>query len=326
MTRIFPVLVLAVLCIMIAAGVPAADRAPGPHGSEGVTTTNWTLSPAGIQVAVGDRPLGAALSPDGRYLAVSNDGQGIQSLVLVDTVARQVVQTIPYRAPKALYAGVAWAPDGRRLFASAGGNDLVRVYEMQAGRLTETGQIALAGRTYPAGLAVTPDGRTLLVVENLANRVQAVDLATGQVEASAQTGPLPYAVAVAPAGDKAYVSNWGDRTVTVLRVSGLEVLATVTVGLHPEALTVDPVRPRLYVANADDDSVSIVDTASDRVAATVSLAPYPGAPEGRIPDALAASPDGRETTTSRSSTSRRRLPRPRRGSPASSPPPGIPPP
>src|SRR5207237_9169958 len=59
------------------------------------------------------------------------------------------------------------------------------------------------------------------------------------------------------------------------------------------ALTVDPVRPRLYVANADDDSVSIVDTASDRVAATVSLAPYPGAPEGSIPDWLAASPDGR---------------------------------
>src|SRR5438309_1434390 len=131
--------------------------------------------------------------------------------------------------------------------ASAGGNDLVRVYELQAGRLAETGQIALAGRTYPAGLAVTPDGRTLLVVENLANRVQAVDLATGQVSASAQTGLLPYAVAMTPAGDKAYVSNWGDRTVTVLRVSGLEVLATVTVGLHPEALAADPVRPRLYV-------------------------------------------------------------------------------
>ncbi|HTD45985.1 MAG TPA: bifunctional YncE family protein/alkaline phosphatase family protein [bacterium] len=293
MTRTLSVFVLAVLCAMLAAGVPAGDRVPGPHGSEGVTTTNWTLSPAGIQVAVGDRPLGAALSPDGRYLAVSNDGQGIQSLALVDTAARQVVQTIPYRTPKALYAGVAWAPDGRRLFASAGGNDLVRVYEMQTGRLTETGQIALAGRTYPAGLAVTPDGRTLLVVENLANRVQAVDLATGQVEASAQTGPLPYAVAMTPAGDKAYVSNWGDRTVTVLRVRGLEALATVAVGLHPEALTVDPVRPRLYVANTDDDSVSIVDTTSDRVAATVSLAPYPGAPEGSIPDGVAASPDGR---------------------------------
>src|SRR5256885_1882697 len=136
--------------------VRARDRVPGPHGSEGVNTTNWTPSPAGIQGAVGDRPLGAALSPDGRYLAVSNNGQGIQSLVLVDTAARQVVQTIPYRSPKALYVGVAWTPDGRRLFASAGGNDLVRVYELLSGRLTETGQIALAGRTYPAGLAVTP--------------------------------------------------------------------------------------------------------------------------------------------------------------------------
>ncbi len=90
-----------------------------------------------------------------------------------------------------------------------------------------------------------------------------------------------------------YVSNWGARTLTVLRAQGLAPAATVAVGLHPGALAVDPTRRRLYVANTDDDSVSVLDTQTDRVVATLSLAPYPGAPEGSVPDGLAVSPDGR---------------------------------
>ena len=286
-----------IVAVVSAAGL-TADRIPGPHGTEGVTPNNWTLTPAGAQVPVGDRPLGAALSPDGHYLAVSNDGQGTQSLALLDVAGRAVIQTIPYRAPEALYVGVAWSPDGRRVYASAGGNNLLRTYEMRDGRLVEGPSIALASsdaRSYPAGLAITPDGRTLLVAENLGNQVRAVDLATGRPGAAAPAGTLPYAVAVTANGEKAYVSNWGDRTLTVLRVApsaGLAPLSTVTVGLHPGALAVDPVRPRLYVANTDDDSISVVDTVSDRVVGTISLAPYPGAPEGSIPDGLAVSPDG----------------------------------
>src|ERR1700730_17804159 len=108
-------LVGSVIILAVAGGL-GASRVPGPHGSEGVTPNNWTLTPAGPQLAIGDRPMGAALSPDGRDLAVSNDGQGAQSLVLVDTTARAFVQTIPYKAPEALYVGVAWTRDGRRLY------------------------------------------------------------------------------------------------------------------------------------------------------------------------------------------------------------------
>ncbi len=280
-------------CIGLGLG---GERVAGPDGPNGVTANNWTLTPAGVQVAVGDRPFGAALSPDGRYLAVSDDGDGVQSLALLDTSARLVVQSIPYHKPEALYVGVAWAPDGRRLYASAGGDNLVRTYDFEDGRLREGSPIPLgerAAQIYPAGLAVSADGQRLYVAENLANRVVAVDAATGKPVAVAGTGPLPYAVAVAARRGKIYVSDWGANTVTVLRADGLAPLGTVTVGLHPAALALDPSGGRLYVANTDGDSVSVVDTGTDRVVATVSLAPYPGAPEGSIPDGLAVSGDGR---------------------------------
>src|SRR5262249_31921600 len=92
-------------------------------------------------------PMGAALNPDGRYLAVSNDGTGTQSLVLVDTATRVVVQRIPYKSPQALHVGVAWMPDGRGLFASAGGNDKIRTYEFRGG--PPPGGAARGGRPHP---------------------------------------------------------------------------------------------------------------------------------------------------------------------------------
>ncbi|HYM70337.1 MAG TPA: bifunctional YncE family protein/alkaline phosphatase family protein [bacterium] len=289
--------VVAVTLVALCGGLGlGGERLAGPDGQTGITSNNWTLTPAGVQVAVGDRPLGAALSPDGRYLAVSNDGDGVQSLALLDTSARLVVQTIPYHQPEALYVGVGWTPDGRHLYASAGGNNLVRTYDLRDGRLTEGPPIMLGepkAHVYPAGLAVAPDGRTLLVAENLANRIVAVDLATGKPSATADAGALPYAVAVSPRVGKVYVSNWGASTVTVLRAGGLAPVGTVTVGLHPGALALDAAGSRLYVANTESDSVSVVDTQTDQVIATLSLAPYRGAPEGSIPDGLAVSADGR---------------------------------
>src|SRR5262249_31921601 len=60
---------------------------------------------------------------------------------------------------------------------------------------------------YPLGLTVTPDGRTLLVVQNRRRTVAAIDLATGRRKAEAATGSLPFAVVVSASGEKAYVSN-----------------------------------------------------------------------------------------------------------------------
>src|SRR5256885_2527016 len=91
---------------------------PQPDGT-GVTPNHWMLTPAGLQVEVGDRPLGMAATPDGRHLLISNNGQGVQSLVLFDTATNKVVQAIPYPSPEALFLGLAVSPDGKRVWASA---------------------------------------------------------------------------------------------------------------------------------------------------------------------------------------------------------------
>ncbi|MBV9059517.1 MAG: bifunctional YncE family protein/alkaline phosphatase family protein [Pseudonocardiales bacterium] len=273
---------------------------PGPDGT-GVTPIGFTVTPAGQQTNLGDLPLGAVSSPDGRWLVVSNDGQGTQSLQVVDTTTSKVTQTLPYPAPQALFVGLAFAPDGKTLYASGGGNNLIRRYTVTNGRLTEGTPIPLpttnpAGATInplPAGIAVTPDGQRLLVADQQADAMSVIDLATNAVHTTT-AGPHPYAVVASADGRSAYVTDQGANTVSVLDLTGPEpaVHQTITVGTHPNKAVASTDGHTLYVANGDSDEISVIDTATATVTRTISLAPYPGAQVGSNPDAVALSGDG----------------------------------
>src|SRR5712691_11015849 len=247
---------------------------PQPDGT-GVTPNHWMLTPVGLQVEVGDRPLGIAATPDGRYLLISNSGQGIQSLVLFDTATQKVVQGLPYRSPEALFLGVVVAPDGRRVYASGGGNNKVRVYDFDGRALTERAPISLGdskARIFPAGLGVSADGATLYVALNLENAVAFIDTATGQVRSrtmlappakSEDLGSVPYAVVVA--GPKLYVSEWNGRGVSVIDTTQAKLLRRIPTGGHASDLALSPDGGRVYVANATSDTVSVIETSSDTV-------------------------------------------------------------
>jgi YVTN family beta-propeller protein len=284
----------AVLAVAVGAvavnGLVAGPRADGT----GVTPNGWLIDPAGTQVEVGGHPYGIALNPDGSKILLSNDHQGTQSLIAVDAANRSVSQTIPYAGPQALYLGVVYAPNGQRAYASAGGNDKVRTYDVAAGGgLTETSPIPFPARSYPGGLAISGDGKSLYVANDLGNSVAIVDTATGAVRSTTPVGRNPYTVALSKDGTKAYVSNWGGSTLSVVDATTGAALGSVSVGTHPSALAVDPVSGDLYAANSDSDSVSVVDTATNTVTRTIDLAPYAGAPVGASPNALALAPDGK---------------------------------
>jgi YVTN family beta-propeller protein len=285
---------------------PPPQAGPGQGGTavtaKAVTPIGMLVTPAGKQTDLGDLPLGATLAPDGSRMVVSNDGEGVQSLQLIDTSTGKVTQTLSYPAPAALYSGLAFSPDGRTLYASGGGNNMVRTYSVNATGLTEKGSIPLptttpAGGTvnpFPAGIAVTPDGARLVVADQLADAVSVIDLDTDAVHTTA-IGHRPYDVVIAHSGRTAYVTDQGGNELSVVDLSGPEPVqrGTIGVGTHPNRLIARPDGSTLYVADGDSDEVSVVDTTSNRMTRTISLAPYPGAPVGSDPDAIALSEDGR---------------------------------
>jgi YVTN family beta-propeller protein len=269
---------------------------PQPNGT-GVTPHGWSLTPAGTQLALGDFPMGGSLSPDHRYLVVSNDGQGTQSLQVVDVQKQQVVQTIPYENGEGLYFGTAFSPDGQTFYASAGGNNKIRVYSFNNGTLTEKSPILLKNQTNtdftPMGLSISPDGKFLYAANNAAHSVSKIDLATQQIVATTAVGKDPYHAFLPHDGKSLFVTNWGESSVTVLNPGDLSVQKTIPVGLHPNAIVENPVTGLLYVSDSDDDKISVIDPKQQQVIQTISLAPYKGALTGTQPVALSVSADGK---------------------------------
>lgn len=297
-----------------------AGRVPGRTGdTTGVTANNWTIAPLGEVIPVGEVPQGCLLSPDGRTLAIANCGQGTQSVMLVDVGSRKVTATLDLPRPEAIFHGLAFSKDGRRLYVSGGPTDLIRVVDVAAGQWAEPKTITLrekpaepvadnpedfAGKItlpdpakdgtllYPIGLALSPDGRTLWAAETIGSAVAVIDLASGKVQRRIAVGSYPYEIAFNRAGTKAYVSLWGAGKVAVVDVADARGIVQLDVGQHPCALLADPRADRLYVANAHADTVSVVDTARDAVVGSIAVAPYGGAPLGTMPNGLALSADG----------------------------------
>jgi YVTN family beta-propeller protein len=131
------------------------------------------------------------------------------------------------------------------------------------------------------------------VAGNLQDALFVIDPARRRVVAEVPVGHLPYGVALSRDGKRAFVTNWGTRTVSIVSTRTRRVTRTVRVGTHPSAILTSPVRHEIYVANADSDSVSVLDDRSGTVLRTINLRPYTGAPIGASPNALAASPNGR---------------------------------
>ncbi len=88
---------------------------------------------------------------------------------------------------------------------------------------------------------------------------------------------------VACAQARAYVTNNGDDTISVIDTSSNTVVATVRVGAGPEGVAVTPDGMRLYVAN-DGGAVWVLDTSNNSVVAKVTV--------GGDPYGVAITPDG----------------------------------
>ncbi|MDP4170922.1 MAG: bifunctional YncE family protein/alkaline phosphatase family protein [Bacillota bacterium] len=269
---------------------------PQPDGT-GITPHGWTLTPAGKQVALGNFPINNVLSPDGKYLIVTNDGQAVQSLQVVDVQTQKVIQTIPYAPTEGLFVGLAFSPDGSTLYASAGGNNKIRVYQFLAGNLIEKTPLQMKDTQNtdftPAGISVSNDGNDLFVANNANNSVSKIRVSDGQIISTVATGKDPYTAFLNSKGDSLYVPNWGESSVTVLDPQTLTVKTKIPVGLHPNAITENPITGLIYVANSDNNTVSVIDPNKETVTHTIILMQPKDNQDGSTPNALAVSPDGK---------------------------------
>jgi DNA-binding beta-propeller fold protein YncE len=209
-----------------------------------------------------------------------------------------VTQTL--RQDGAFY-GAAFSPDGKTLYVSGGNSDMLFVYTWKDGTATLANKWELSkaetpdgtGKSYPAGVAVAPNGKFVYVAENIGDHLAVLDAATGAIMQRLATDHYPYAVTLSGDGHL-FVSAWGGTTISdfhVLADGKLAYIGRIEIGRHPSALGVSA--SRFYVALAGSDQVAMVDVRSRKVTGYLHDS-VPGAPsEGSTPNALAISGDGK---------------------------------
>ncbi len=86
----------------------------------------WKLTPAGRQIEVGDLPVNMVLHPSGQYLAVLHAGFREHEIIILDLnrTRQKIVSRVTLDQT---YIGLAFAPDGKKLYASGG--EFARIHE-----------------------------------------------------------------------------------------------------------------------------------------------------------------------------------------------------
>jgi YVTN family beta-propeller protein len=272
--------------MLLAAGVTAQTCLP----------TGVCLDPTEKSFDVGNMPLAMVLSPEGDRLVISLSGWRQQGLQVIDRHSGIVLQTI---SQPSAFIGLAFSNDGRTLYASGGNEDVIYRYAWRDKIATLIDTIVLAhkepkkdGTRFPAGIALSPDGKHMFVAENVADTLTVVDVESKSVVQRLHTDAYPYAVVVSQNGD-VYVSAWGGNTVSIFAPAPKGLLKErrkIIVGRHPSALLLNG--SRLFVASGGTNSIAVVDTKTARVLTKLSDAPPAGPNEGSTPNALALSRDG----------------------------------
>jgi YVTN family beta-propeller protein len=145
----------------------------------------------------------------------------------------------------------------------------------------------------PAGIAITPDGRTAYVANDNndslpnGNTVSVLNLTNNTVELTITSTVFqqPYTVTINKAGTKVYVTNSDSSTVSVIDVATNTVIDTIFGFDGPSGFAITPNGNYAYVNNyggpqgvqsGNGTTVSVVDLATDTIVGppiTVGLAP-----------------------------------------------------
>ena len=267
---------------------------PGAQSDGSMLLANgWRLSPAGRSLPLGTLPLNLTITADGRYAIATNNGISKPSFSIVDLNNWSVKATMPLDHA---WLGLAWNPDGTRLYSGGGAQNNVQEFTYADGALTRARTFALPGQTgetFSGGLAVSRDGRTLFATRVFAMTLSAVDLASGQVTKTITLPAEPYGVVVSPDSRTVYVSLWGGRQVRSYTTDSLNESIAFDTGEHPNAMALSADGKRLFVACASSGIVNVFDASSGYPLEEISTTLYPEAPRTTTPNALALSPDGR---------------------------------
>lgn len=190
-------------------------------------------------VALGKRPRGLKVSPDGRFLYVALSGS-------------------PIAGP-----GV----DESKLPPADKGADGIGVVDLNTLKLDRV----LRGVSDPEQLAVSADGRRLYIASEDTGQAIVMDASDGRVLAKLEVGGEPEGVTLSPDGRHVYMSSEEDHHIAVIDTTANRVVSTLNVGQRPRFTEFSDDGAFAFVSGENDGTVTVIDAKALKVLRTIKL-------------------------------------------------------
>ncbi len=219
--------------------------------------TGWSLTPAGTSLPLGDLPLNMAVSPNKKYLAVTNNGQGKNSLQLIGVNKGALLHS--FEIPIA-WLGLAFSDDSKTLYVSGGNSNAILRYTLENEKLILLDTLHLGRpwptRISPAGLCVDDKQGLLYVVTKENHSLYVVDTRSKAILHRDSIGKELYTCALSPDRKQLYMTHWGGNELLVWNTATRKLTTRIPVGDNPNELILNKKGTLAYVACSDDNSVS----------------------------------------------------------------------
>ena len=264
-------------------------------------------------IPVGQSPHNVQVSPDGKLVWVTNNGEpgkaaaklpqeampkaghgvmaGGGEVWAIDTTTEKVVAKLPVGMHP---AHVVLSPDGREAYVANGGDNSVSVVDISTLRVVETLGVGIS----PHGMRISPDGKQAWVANLKGGTVSVIDIASRKHITQIAVGKGPAQVGFTPDGRLGFVSLSEENSVAVIDPASRKLLRKVPVGTVPIQVYATPDSRLLLVANQGTPkkpgkTVSFIDLATFKVVATIET--------GLGAHGVVVNPDGRHAFVTNSS-------------------------
>lgn len=252
----------------------------------------WSLTPVGKRLPLGDLPLNMAVSASKKLVAVTNNGQSVQSLQLINTVTDRVLHSI--EIPKSWY-GLHFSADEKYLYASGGNDNWILKYAIRNNKFLLSDSIKLGdkwpNKISPTGIEIDDNAHLMYVVTKDNNTLYIINLISKKIIEQYKLDGEAYTCLLAPGKKQLYISCWGCDKILVFDLKTKSFTQRINVGDNPNEICLSKNGNYLFVSNANDNSVSVIDTKQYKVIEVLNAALYPNAPSGSTSNAVALSGD-----------------------------------
>jgi len=232
-----------------------------PSNGSYTLPNGWSLTPAGRALELGDFPLNIAVSRSGKLMAVTNNGQGVQSIQLIDPQKESILDKIVI--PKSFY-GLKFSKDEKYLYASGGNDNRILQYAILNNKLVLKDSLVLGkpwpNKISPVGIEIDEKRHLIYTVTKENNALYIADIAKVNPIDSINLGHEGYTCILSPDNSILYISLWGGKKIALFDTEKKKIFAEIPVSYNPNELILNKDGSLLFVANAGDNSVSVIST------------------------------------------------------------------